>query len=91
MEGGVMRTERRAGWMERGGGPRGRMPSCPANERQAVEAPSTLLTSSFVHHSRPSHAPHLSLSDTQNTLLLKYRAGRLFRNQPHMIHLEGKA
>lgn len=61
------------------GEPLGRMPSCLANERQAVEAPSTLLTSSFVLHFRPSHAPHLSLSDTQNTLLLKYRAGRLLK------------
>lgn len=64
-----------------GGGrrePQGRMPSCLANERQAVEAPSTLLTSSFVLHSRPSHAPNLSLSETQNAFLLRYRAGGLF-------------
>lgn len=65
-----------------GGGrrkPLGRMPSCLANERQTVEAPSTLLSSSFVLYSRPSHAPHLSLSDTQNTLLLRYKAGGLFK------------
>lgn len=42
--------------------PRGRMSSCLANERQAVEAPSTLLISSFVLHSQQPHAPHLSLS-----------------------------
>lgn len=56
-----------------GGGrrePRGRMPSCLANRKQALETPSTLLTSSFVPHSHPSHPPHLSLSDIQNTLSL---------------------
>lgn len=47
-----------------GGGrrePQGRMSSWLSNERQAVEAPSTLLSSSFVLHFQPSYAPHLSL------------------------------
>lgn len=46
------------GWWRssrRGRGPQGRMSSCLANERLAVEAPSSLLTSSFVH--QPSHSP----------------------------------
>lgn len=39
-----MRAERSAGWMKEGGaGPQGKMPSCLANEMQAVEALSTLL------------------------------------------------
>lgn len=62
-----------------GGGrrePLGRMPSCLANDRKAVEVPSILLTSSFVLHFRPSHPPHLSLSDT---LLLIYKAGAFLK------------
>lgn len=45
------------GWRRRGRGPQGRMSSCLANESLAVEAPSTLLTSSFVLHHQPSRSP----------------------------------
>lgn len=45
------------GWRRRGRGPQGRMSSCLANERLAVEAPSSFLTSSFVLHQQPSHSP----------------------------------
>lgn len=96
MEGGAVRAERGGGEEERrmdGGGrrePRGRMPSCLTNERQTVEAPSTLLTSSFVLHSQPSHAPRLSLFDTQNKLLLKYGAGGLFKTNHTPFIYTGK-
>lgn len=58
-----MREEGRAGWMDAGGRrePGDRMPSCLANRKQAVEAHSTLFTSSFVLH--PIY--HMSLFLTQ--------------------------
>lgn len=62
-EGGGMKMESRVdggGGGVRGGGPQGRMSSCLANERLAVEAPSSLLTPSFVLHHQPSRSPPLS-------------------------------
>lgn len=41
--------------------PQGKMSSCLANERQPVEAPSTLLTSSFVLHNS-HHMRHIFFS-----------------------------
>lgn len=71
MEGGVMRAERRAGWMEEGGGSlEGECRHAWPIGSRRWKTPSTLLTSSFVPHSHPSHPPHLCLSDIQNTLSL---------------------